>query len=55
VTWPELERYAGQPGLRAHTLACAWILARLREETEDRDDLRAWVARRSRAVFGISV
>jgi hypothetical protein len=47
----ELERYAGQRGLPARTLARAWILARLREETGDQDDLRARVARLEQAVF----
>jgi hypothetical protein len=47
----ELERYAGQRGLPARTLARAWILARLHEETGDHDDLRARVARLEQAVF----
>ena len=47
----ELERYAGQRRLPARTLARAWILARLREETGDQDDLRARVARLEQAVF----
>jgi hypothetical protein len=47
----ELERYAGQRGLPARTLARAWILARLHEETGDQDDLRARVARLEQAVF----
>jgi len=47
----ELERYAGQRGLPARTLARAWILVRLRDETGDHDDLRARVARLEEAVF----
>lgn len=47
----ELERYADYRGLPARTLARAWILARLREETGDQDDLRARVARLEQAVF----
>jgi hypothetical protein len=47
----DLERYADQPGLPARTLARAWILARLREETGDQEDLRARVARLEQAVF----
>lgn len=47
----ELELYAGQHGLPARTLARAWILARLRDETGDQDDLRARVARLEHAVF----
>lgn len=47
----ELERYADVRGLPARTLARAWILARLRQETGDQDDLRARVARLEQAVF----
>ncbi len=47
----ELERYAGQRGLPARTLARAWILARLREETGVHGDLAARVARLEQAVF----
>jgi hypothetical protein len=47
----ELERYAGQRGLPARTLARAWILTRLREETGGRGDLAARVARLEQAVF----
>jgi hypothetical protein len=47
----ELEAYAGTRGLPARTLARAWILARLRQETGDQDDLRARVARLEEAVF----
>jgi hypothetical protein len=47
----ELERYAGQRGLPARTLARAWILACLHEETGEQDDLRARVARLEQAVF----
>jgi len=47
----ELERYAGQRGLPARTLARAWILARLGEETGSQDDLRTRVARLEEAVF----
>jgi hypothetical protein len=47
----ELERYAGQRGLPARTLARAWILARLREEAGSQDELRARVARLEEAVF----
>jgi hypothetical protein len=46
-----LERYAGQRGLPARTLARAWILARLHEEASSQDDLRARVARLEKAVF----
>jgi hypothetical protein len=47
----ELEAYAGRRGLPARTLARAWILGRLRQETVDDDDLRARVARLEEAVF----
>lgn len=47
----ELERYAGQRGLPARTLARAWILARLHGETGEEDDLRARVARLEQEVF----
>jgi hypothetical protein len=47
----ELERHAGQRGLPARTLARAWILARLREETGGHGDLAARVARLEQAVF----
>ena len=47
----ELEGYAGQRGLPARTLARAWILARLRDEAGNQDDLRARVARLEEAVF----
>jgi hypothetical protein len=47
----ELERHADQRGLPARTLARAWILTRLREETGDQEDLRARVARLEQAVF----
>jgi hypothetical protein len=47
----ELEAYAGRRGLPARTLARAWILARLSQETGDQDDLRARIARLEEAVF----
>lgn len=47
----ELEHYADQRRLPARTLARAWILARLREESGGHDDLAARVARLERAVF----
>ena len=47
----ELEAYAGRRGLPARTLARAWILDSLRQETVDHDDLRARVARLEEAVF----
>ncbi len=47
----ELEGYAGRRGLPARTLARAWILARLRQESGDQDDLRARVARLEEVVF----
>lgn len=47
----ELEGYAGRRGLSARTLARAWILARLRQESGDQDDLRARVARLEEVVF----
>jgi hypothetical protein len=47
----ELERYADHRGLPARTLARAWILARLREETGGQEDLHARVARLEQAVF----
>jgi hypothetical protein len=47
----ELEAYVGRRGVLARTLARAWILARLREETGDQHDLRARVARLEEAVF----
>jgi hypothetical protein len=47
----ELEAYAGRRGLPARTLARAWILGHLRQETVDHDDLRARVARLEEAVF----
>lgn len=47
----ELERYADQHGLPARTLARAWILARLREETGGHGNLEARVARLEQAVF----
>jgi hypothetical protein len=47
----ELERYADQRGLPARTLARAWILTRLRDETGGQGDLAARVARLEQAVF----
>jgi hypothetical protein len=47
----ELERHADERGLPARTLARAWILARLREETGGHGDLAARVARLEDAVF----
>ncbi len=47
----DLERYADQRGLPARTLARAWILTRLREETGGHGDLAARVARLEQAVF----
>jgi hypothetical protein len=48
----ELERYASGRELPARTLARAWILDRLREESADHDNgLAARVDRLERAVF----
>jgi hypothetical protein len=46
----ELQHYAEQRGLPARTLARAWILERMREETGQGDSLSQRVARLEEAI-----